>query len=324
MKSYLCALFFSALVVGCGGIMISPTAATLTRTATSIPTKSAVTAPITTAQPTAPSTLALPDTSAPTETATPVPPTRVPPTATNIPATVAPTDQPTLVPSTHEGTRPTFVNHPRPAGTVNFSVFENAGCAADSGGHLSCEPTSPLGALGCDEIAAPSDLASALVPNDPIALCFVVPFRRSDRTEPEPDTYFYRAGGLIGQYARLVIWRNNRFELVQTFEELAEAFAPIESPAEALALALAATPFTAEYGLRYEPELEYLADTIEDTFAKPEGDGYLVQLFSFAFFGCGPHATSSIELHVARDGTIEQIATRPLFNDPKMDGLCVD
>lgn len=319
MKLHLLTFLLSALLLGCGGAPVSPTAAAPTRVSTSIATQFASATSVSNTQPPASAV-----------TTKPVPATPAPPTATGIPATAtpAPTDQLPDLPGTRVGTQtthlPTFINHSPPNSVLEFAPFENAGCPPDNSGQRICEPNSELGTLGCDEIVKPSNLLGGLKPRDPIALCFVVPYRRAEREELPRESYLYRSGGLLGRYARLVIWRDKRFQVIHSLAELKNAYAPIESSAEALAFALAATPLTAKYGLKYDPRYVYLADTLEDTFVKSDGDGYLVHLFYFQLFGCGAHLTVAIDLHMARDGTLTESAPQPQFKDPKMDGLCVD
>jgi hypothetical protein len=125
-------------------------------------------------------------------------------------------------------------------------------------------------------------------------------------------------------YARLVIQRDGQLEVLHSEEEMAGAFAPIESPDEALAYAVAVTGLGPEYGLSHAPNFEYFTDVIEDTTVTEEGDGYLVRLFHFRLFGCGPHEMLEFDLHVSRAGVIEQRERTALYKDPAMDNLCVD
>ena len=60
----------------------------------------------------------------------------------------------------------TFINHPRPDLTVDFTPFEDAGCPPDEYGRMYCEAEGTLGALGCDLISKPSDLYGGLQPAD--------------------------------------------------------------------------------------------------------------------------------------------------------------
>lgn len=309
MKSIVLVLVFCVLQSACASTTSLPTAvATATRTAEVVPTVAATEAPSETPQP---SPTVKPSNTAPPPTATR--PT-APPTLPNTPESE---------PSPTVGV-PTFVNHEMPALSLDWATFENAGCTLDSNNRRFCNAKSELGALGCDEIAKPSDLLAALEPKYPIALCFVEPHLRPDHQEPPQGSYLYRQGGLLGMYARLVIRRDEKFEVIHTTDELKTVYAPVASPEEALGFAVAATGLVAEYGIKQEPGYVYMADVIEDTFAKSEGQGYLVHLFSYQFFGCGPHATSAVDILVMPDSTMQEKARQELFKDPRLDGLCVD
>jgi hypothetical protein len=289
IKASVWVLLLPLVLLACGGAIVMPTSAPS-------PTLAAATA-----SPSAP-TLTVP---APTPVTSTAPASTPEPTATRV------------------FTNPTFINHPAPSYTLDFSEFENAGCTESSNTGLGCSPDSPLGKLGCDEIQKPSDLLAALEPQYPIALCFVVPYRRNS-DEPPAGSYFYRQGGLLGMYARFVILRDGEFEIIHSLDELAAVFAPIESPDEALAYALAATGFTAEYGFKFEPQWVYLSDVIEDTFVTTQDDGYTVRLFHFRLFGCGPHDLMAADFHVWREGTIEPGDRRALYKDPNLDNVCID
>lgn len=219
---------------------------------------------------------------------------------------------------------PNFINHTPPSYSVDFTPIRSLQCPIPGATSSDCDPNNPYASLGCDEIQEPSFLLGALNPSFPIALCFVVPSERPDHQEPQPDSYFFRQGGLRGEYARYLIHRNNQFQVLENANEFKTMFAPIESPDEAIGYAIAVTGLDAVYGLKYEPEYIYSTNTIEDTFALPDGDGYLVRLYHFREFGCGPHEMVAFDLHVSHDGTIQEVGRQAIYRDPKMDGLCVD
>jgi hypothetical protein len=91
-----------------------------------------------------------------------------------------------------------------------------------------------------------------------------------------------------------------------------------------LSYVLAVRNLSAYYGLAYDPAYEFEVDTIEDTHVAPEADGYRLHLFHYQAFGCGPHWTSEIEMHVSFEGNIEETSQAPIFRDPNLDDLCVD
>lgn len=205
---------------------------------------------------------------------------------------------------------PKFINHTPPDLVVPFDIFGTLDAAS----------------FGCNEIQRPSNLLGGLTPSYPIAICTVQPGEGSEELAVEIDNgqFFFYAGGLLGNYIRYVIEQNGEFVLLKTEEDFRNIFTPVESPEEALSYALAVRNLSADYGLAYIPGYEYEVDTIEDTFVTTEADGYRVHLFYDQVFGCGPHWTSEVNVHVSVEGNVEEISNTSLFRDPKMDEVCVD
>lgn len=129
---------------------------------------------------------------------------------------------------------------------------------------------------------------------------------------------------MLGNYIRYIIRQNGEFVILKTEEDFRQVFAPIESPDEALSYVLAVRNLMAYYGLKYDPAYEYEIDVVEDTHVTPEPGGYRVHLFYDQVFGCGPHWTSAVDMHVSVEGNVEEAASRPIFRDPNLDELCVD
>lgn len=208
---------------------------------------------------------------------------------------------------------PKFINHEAPNLAVSLDAFSDSNA---------------LTALGCDEIMEPPNFIGALDPSYPIAICAFqyTPGEDAEELKAEIDNgqYLYYTGGLFGNYVRYIIQQDGVFVLLKTEEDFRKMFAPVESPEEALSYALAVRNLSAYYGLQYNPAFEYEVDTIEDTYVTPEADGYRVHLFYDQVFGCGPHWTSAIDVHVSVEGNVEEISSTALFRDPNLDELCVD
>ena len=223
--------------------------------------------------------------------------------------------------------KPTFVNHTAPNLPVVFDEFTNAGCPTDSNGQP-CGAVGPLADFGCNDIYIPSNLTGGLDPAYPIAICQID--LRSGAASAEIQAkmdrgdYLYYLGGLSGSYVRYVIFKDGEFRLLKTEEDFRNAYAPIDSPEEALSYVLAVTTLSAVYGLEYDPAMKYEVNEIEDTFVTAETDGYRLHLFYDQVFGCGPHWITAIDTRISFDGTIQEISQTQLFRDPNMDELCVD
>lgn len=225
-------------------------------------------------------------------------------------------------------TQPKVINHTAPTLSVSFTEFQEAACPVDGNGSLNCDDGHPLSALDCDAIFAPPSLFGGLNPAHPIAICEIdaIYGNASDETKAEIDAggYFYYEGGLSGKYARYVVFRNGEFLLLKSEKEFREMYAPIESPEEALSYALAITNLLATYGIAVYSEYEYDVNTIEDTFVTAASDGYDLLLYDYAEFGCGPHWTSAVIVHISRDGIIQELSRTNVFRDPNLDDVCFD
>jgi hypothetical protein len=202
--------------------------------------------------------------------------------------------------------QPKFINHPQPNLSVDFGAFANAGD------------------LGCDEIQEPSGLLGGLNPSHPIAICII--YFNPDEAQPEIEAgqFIYAGGGLFPTYIRYVIFQDGKFITIKTAGEFQNIYAPIETPDEALSYVLALKSLSAYYDLKKDSTYKYEVDTIEDTFVTSESDGYRLHLYSYQLFGCGPHWTYVVDVHVTFEGDIEEISRTPVFRDPNEDGLCVD
>jgi hypothetical protein len=223
-----------------------------------------------------------------------------------------------------------FVNHPRPDIVVDFDVFSNVDCPPDKYGFRRCSNESPLATLDCDQLRKPSDLLGGLEPSYPIALCFVEPYRNTDKPGDAnaqaiaESNYFYNAGGVYPMYVRYIVFRNGRFHLIKTENEFRDTFAPIETVNEALSYILAVKDLSAYYDLEPNSKYEYFVDMIEDTHVDMVVDGYLVNLYHYEVFGCGPHITYAVDLHITTQGYIKEIKREAVYKNPAEDDLCVD
>jgi hypothetical protein len=224
-----------------------------------------------------------------------------------------------------------IANHDRPQLSLSFQPLLDAGCTAAEDGRWTCPPDGAVAALGCRELAEPSDLLGGLDPALVLLECVVDSDPQAEAAqggsagESEPQDYVYSVGCLRRSFVWYVVWREGRFELIKTGAGLGSAVAPVTSVDEALSLALAVTGLEAYYGLAYQPGTRYLTERLEDTDVAETGNGgYAVHLFYYQFCGCGPHTTSAVDVMVEADGQVTLEGRTPQFENPEEDGLCVD
>jgi len=223
---------------------------------------------------------------------------------------------------------PQIVYHPVPDLKVDFTPFENVGCPLnDTGYSRICEEDSVLYTLGCDRIAEAPDQFGGLSPAYPIAICTYVPMLRPGVADPHntpASEYFYNVGGPMPMLVRYVIIVDSEFRLVKNADEFRAVFGPVESPDEALSFSLALADVFPLYDLKFNLKYRYEVRILEETYVETIGDGYIVHVFDYQFFGCGPHYYYAVDLNVTPDGRVGEISRTPIFRDPRLDGLCQD
>lgn len=93
------------------------------------------------------------------------------------------------------------------------------------------------------------------------------------------------------------------------------------SQAQAYALALGGSQ--ADYSTSIPAGFRKYAEK-EPTTVKEVQDGYTVNLFESQFCGCGPHPYYEITYSVNKTGEVGEISRRKVYENPELDGLCVD
>jgi hypothetical protein len=226
------------------------------------------------------------------------------------------------------GCGPKIVNHPKPELKVDFTPFEDAGCPlSDDGYYRFCDENGTLYALGCNEIDEVPELMGGLAPAYPMAICRYIPYYRTDVVDkyniPESE-YFFNVGGPLPELIRYVIFKDGGFQLIKNPDEFRAVFAPVDSPEEALSFALALADVYAQYDMQFNIRYRYEVKSLEDTFVETTGDGYIVHVFDYQFFGCGPHYYYAVEIMVTPDGRVQENSRTKIYRDPLFDGLCQD
>ncbi|MBT9549194.1 MAG: hypothetical protein IV090_27620 [Candidatus Sericytochromatia bacterium] len=144
-------------------------------------------------------------------------------------------------------------------------------------------------------------------------------------------------GGKLRSCKVLLLEKEGKSSLLDTPAKFKQAFAPVESAEEALSFASALTSAFALYefdkrapgrsaqgSIDLRPEFRYFSNSFVPTTVKKEGSDYLVQLFKYQQFGCGPHPYSAVTYRVTPAGEVSEVSNAKLVEDPNFDGLCVD
>lgn len=217
---------------------------------------------------------------------------------------------------------PSIVTHPRiqaARGPIDRTRFVAAGCGmgAHGGPSPDCNVAPFTKRFGCRYAPlSPPERTAGLTP----AATFVECLQPHDPAQSPSDVV--TVGCMLPAIRAYVADVGGTLRTLRTRRDLAQAFAPIDSPAEALAFALAATNLDAVWEL--PPGARFYAPRVETTTAEPAPGGFRVHLFSEGACGCGPHVHDAVDVTVARDGEVKIGPATHAYARPEDDGLCVD
>lgn len=215
---------------------------------------------------------------------------------------------------------PEVIRYPTPAMPANQDLYNQADCS-DEFYYRSCSANSPLGKLGCRQIFRAPDVFNGLKPLTPILICraFAPPGEHLTHEE-----YIFNPGCDNPLYLRYVILQEGHYQLLSNIADLQAAFAPIESPAEALSYAVAATGYLPFFDHEPDPTFRYFVDSIEETHVEKIPQGYRVHLMDDHFCGCGPHTVYGVDVIVTQAGKIKTGLPKALFQDSRLDETCYE
>ena len=212
------------------------------------------------------------------------------------------------------------VVHAPPQGP-SVQAFLDAGCRREkSADMLDCKGAHIDGIDACAQ-----DLHLLSVSFEPPALlaeCFVHSHEEGSMGRPGGVR---TTGCMIPVEVRLVAALADGFVVLKSRDELKAKFAPVTSPTEAIAFAVAATgasvyarPTAPPPGMTVSVSIPQVTEAVVGA------DGaYHLRLFAGQVCGCS-HPLSGIDVTVGRDGTVTEGTRTTIWEDPKSSGPCVD
>jgi hypothetical protein len=209
-----------------------------------------------------------------------------------------------------------IINHEMPQFQVDFSPFTVVGCD-DSDGYENwyrCNEGSLMFSFGCNSIEN-KPLLGGLTPNYPIAACSYEISEHINVADLPPDGCVYVDGGLMTFCNRYVIYKDAKYQLIKTLEELRAAYAPIDSPEEALSFVLASDDLIVNYGQAKNNDYVYFVEVLEDSYVETITDGYIVHVFD-AYSTCESFDTKSVQMKVTHDGYLTELNRTLVYRDP--------
>ncbi|RYX92409.1 hypothetical protein EON78_06450 [bacterium] len=132
-------------------------------------------------------------------------------------------------------------------------------------------------------------------------------------------------GGKLASCTSLIVEKSpNNFEQITNLQALKSTFAPIDSEAEVISYLTAATNTEAKFTFDLQENFRYYQLKLTPTAVTKHGADYMVNMFAYQRFGCGPHPNFEVVYHVTKSGDIEEVSRTKIYEDPARDGLCVD
>jgi hypothetical protein len=259
-------------------------------------------------------------------------PEATPPVASPPMPTIAPTVAPTAAPvaSATDPAAPTASAIPRPEMPATGPVVTTfdahldrepllkLGCKVTGDALVCGTPSTPKGdGITCGEYSRADDLLGALSPKSAITGCDTL--GRGLEVKG-----IYRSGCRLATWHRYVVADGKKLDLIDTKDAFVKRFAPVETPAEALAFAVALTDSKALLKIDLPKDAVLFLKTIDPTSVTPVADGFKVRLYGYQFCGCGPHNHTAVDYLVTRAGEVRELDNQPAWKDPKTDKLCID
>jgi hypothetical protein len=198
---------------------------------------------------------------------------------------------------------------PPAALTDPLRLLEELGCSVKNYGKAFCPEDSLLLTFGCEEIYRPNGLYPELGEDtELVATCFMTPPNEELPTEND----LFQLGCAFRVNASHIFRVEDEYVRISSPKELKDFFGVIENPAEALNYAELRTGLVAQFEHEYVPDLLYFADTITGTQVTATEDGYLMNLFHYAYCSCEPYINSEVEILVSKDGEVSWLSALPI------------
>lgn len=203
------------------------------------------------------------------------------------------------------------------------SPFENIGCIWKSDTEAVCNQESIPQKMGCDSLTKPSEYLNSLSADSELVICSY----RADLNHGEEyqnQKGLWDSGCKTPWKQRLLVYTSGDYLLVSDQEDLKYNFSPLTSTDQALAYAMAATGFSPRFDLADLKGYRIFADPLPITNVQLTSDGYELILYSLQFCGCGPHTTYLQKVEVTLSGDVKILESKPAFENPADDSLCID
>jgi hypothetical protein len=220
-----------------------------------------------------------------------------------------------------------FVSEIAAADASLSSEFLNSGCAID-GYRLNCSGPGLEERFGCFEIANASEALEGLDPQLPIVECYSRVIDGGDRSRDggsdggSDQNGMVRVGCMLPAYRDYIIAIDGDFRPIKSKEEFAALFAPVQSPEEAMAFAIALTDSFPLYD-RVAPEGYFPVSPAATPSSAEEKDGsFVVHLFDRPICGCSTHPYYAVDYLITKEGNVTELSRRMVYDSNNQ--ICFD
>jgi len=165
------------------------------------------------------------------------------------------------------------------------------------------------------EVDVPPQFLGGLTPKLPLAEIHSSRYTRSCLQIP---------GGLRRSCFNLVAKINDTLTLIDTQAKFRKVFAPIDNEEEAISYVAYLTQTSPKYDIPKKSRYRVYSSHFPSTFARRVSGGFEVLLHDKIVYGCGPKPNFYKIYRVTDAGEITLLQVVKMFEDPELDGQCVD
>lgn len=195
------------------------------------------------------------------------------------------------------------------------SNFLNSGCVID-GYKLNCSGQGLEQRFGCYEVANTSAELEGLDPGLPMLEC------HSLAIESGSQEGLVRTGCMLAAYRNYIVKTDGDFRLIRSREEFRALFAPVRSPQEAMAFAVALTNSFPLYDMAPPEGYFPVSPAVAPSSVEEKDGSFMVHLFDRPICGCGSHPYYAVDYLVTGAGNVSELSRQKVYDSNVM--ICFD
>lgn len=167
----------------------------------------------------------------------------------------------------------------------------------------------------CWKVTNVSGTMSGLSPKLPIFECIF----KGNENNTRPS--IIRTGSYLPFYRNYIVKQGSDFKQISTEKEFVSLFAPVETPDEAIAFAIALTRSFPLYDTRPPDGYYPVSSSLQQTHAEEIDGMFKVHLFDQERCGCGSQPYYAVDYLVTRDGKVTELSRKKVYD--RLWSVCV-